>query len=420
MLFLQELKKTVFSVSYIIFVIVITLFLYSQEVLSFGNAMVNEPQVGEDYGTALAEVPEVIMPAALYRLYSEFSMNNYSTYPIGFIKYVTLSDSEQMEIAGIISEITGIDKYDVYKIWDSSSEYVDDSAVLVHSDMDYADFCSLMQKADDILGGGSYYNEENLIKFGRVPISYEEAVQRYELVINSDKVTGGYARLFADYAVAMGMSLMPVFLAVIMCMKDRRAKMSEVIYTRKVSASKIIISRYFAIVTAAMIPVIILSYLSNASVWGMYGGVSLDYLAPLKYDLGWIMPTAMIVIALGMCLTELTNTPIAIVVQGFWWLVDLNAGIQSVNRSYSLFRLAPRHNSGTMSYFRTQDYLDNYSRLVFNRLLFAGISILLVAATIIIYESKRKGKLNGSIKFNKFKIRKSLSGYGSRENEFEA
>ena len=83
--------------------------------------------------------------------------------------------------------------------------------------------------------------------------------------MSRDKITGGYARLFSDYAVAMVMSVLPVFPAVLMCMKDRRAKMAEMIYTRKVSAAKVIITRYLAIITAVMIPVIILSYVSNSS-----------------------------------------------------------------------------------------------------------------------------------------------------------
>ena len=226
-----------------------------------------------------------------------------------------------------------------------------------------------------------------------MPVTYEEAVTRYELVKTLDQFTGGYARLFSDYAVAMALSILPVFPAVIMGMRDRRAKMSELVYIRKTSGAKLIAVRYLAVLTAVMLPVFILSYLSNCSMWHMYPGMKLDYLAPLKYDLGWLMPSAMMVIALSMCLTELTNTPIAIAVCGLWWFIDTNLGMKSVTASYSLLRLAPRHNSGALSYFRAQDFADNFTRLAANRLLFAGVSILFVFVTIIIYEAKRKGKL---------------------------
>lgn len=177
-----------------------------------------------------------------------------------------------------------------------------------------------------------------------------------------------------------------------MSLKDKQAKMSELIYIRKTSSAKIIVVRYLAILTAVMLPVIILSYISNISIWNMYSGMQLDYLAPLKYDFGWIMPSAMITAAVGICLTELTDTPIAVAVCALWWFIDVNLGMKSVSASYALFRLAPRHNSGPHSYFRTQDYIDHFPQLIVNRLLFTGLSIVLVFGTIFIYEAKRKGK----------------------------
>lgn len=450
MLFLQELKKTVFSLPYLLFTVVMIAGLYSQDVLNFSNSKMTEPQPGENYGVTNKEIPEIIMPAAFDQLLKEFCENNYRTYPIGLIKNVKLNDSEQMELAEIISDITGVDKDTVFKYQNNSSDnnYGDSVMVIgdnvqmngngeitvsppeadstdasekdalslkVRADMDYSKFKNLMQRIDDILGGGSDYSSDSLIGFGTVPLSYEEAVERYKLAVSYDKITGGYSRLFSDYAVAMVMSVLPVFLAVIMCLKDKRAGMSELIYTRGVSAVKIVTVRYFSLITAAMIPVIILSYISSASVWGMYNGADLDYLAPLKYDFGWIMPCVMISTAVGMCLTELTGTPVAVAVQGFWWLLDVNAGIQSVESSYSLFRLAPRHNAGAMSYFRTQDFIDNFNRLALNRLLFVGLAVILTVITTLIYKAKRKGKINGC-----FNFKKQISDIRNRKNKSEA
>lgn len=461
MLFCQELKKIVFSVSYVLFLIVIVLALNSQGVFHFSGGIISRPQPGGNYGTKHEEIPEIIMPAALEGLWGEFCQNHYVTYPIGLIKNVRLNEHEQAEITEIISEITGIDKDTIlgaqgdmadvgnneFVIGMDGNMQIDSEGRIVfsqeddmdqtndindanditdiadimevpltaRSDMDYSEFRDLMQRVDDILGGGSDYSAKSLIGFGTVPVSYEEAVQRYDLCLNRDKITGGYARLFSDYAVAMVMSLLPVFPAVLMCMKDRQAKMTEIVYARKISSAKIIVFRYLAIMTAVMIPVIILSYISNSSVWGIYDGVELDYFAPLKYDLGWIMPGIMIAAAVGMCLTELTGTPIALAVQGFWWLLDVNAGFRSVSDGYALFRLAPRHNAGEMSYFRTLDYIDNFSRLTANRLLFEGLSMILIAVTIVVYEAKRKGILYG-----KFNFKRAISGFRSRRNQSEA
>lgn len=409
MLWLLEIKKITCSLSYILFVLAVTAALYSQGALDFSDSRMSEPKVGENYGVTKKEIPEIIMPAALESLWGEFCENNYATYPFGFIKRVRLDESERKQIEEIISEITGVDKDTILKGQTDARGDESPFEPAVRANMDYSEFKELMQRIDDILGGGSDYSAESLIGFGNVPVSYEEALQNYNAAVDKDKVTGGYARLFSDYAVAMVMSVLPVFLAIIMCMKDRRAKMEQLIYVRKASSAQIIIVRYCAVVAAAILPVIILSYISSASVWGMYPKLHLDYLAPLQYDLGWIMPSVMVAAAVGMCLTELTNTPIAAVVQGFWWLLDINAGIRSGLAGYSLFRLAPRHNAGVNSYFRTQDYINGFGRLAVNRLLAVGVSVLLVGITIVICERKRRGKWNGN-----FSIKYAVSRFRSR------
>ena len=428
MLFWSEFKKIVVGIPYLLFIAVMVIDLNSQDALNFSNDSVIVPNqsVTQNYGIKNEEIPELIMPAALTSLYTEFCENQYRTYPIGFIKYVKLDYDKQQKIADILSKITGVRADEIYAAQDSSNNSDENTFVLdentttqpnnngnftisidnntkensianelqltVREDISYTAFKDLMQTVDNILGGGSNYAPQSLIGYGHVPITYEEAVKRYELVKTYDQFTGGYARLFSDYAGLMALSILPVFLAVIMSMKDRRAKISELIYIRKTSSTKIIFVRFLAVIAAVMLPVILLSYLSNSSMWHLYSGMKLDYLAPLKYDLIWLMPSAMMVIAIGMFLTELTNTPIAVAVCGLWWFIDVNLGIKSVFASYSLLRLAPRHNAGTKSYFRTQDFLDNFPRLIANRLLFVGLSITLVLVTIIIYEAKRKGK----------------------------
>ena len=433
MLLIKEIKKIVKSISYLIFVAAIVIGLYSQDVFHFNEQLLQKPQPGGSYGFKHEEIPEIIMPAALSDLWAEFSANNYRTYPIGFIKYIKLNESKNRKMAEILSEITG-NKVEVilqegkaafdnpdnvtFEIGgdtmqqDSNGGFIINSdskpqdnigriMLKVRGDMDYSRFKELMGLADSLLGGGSNYASDSLTRYGSVPLTYEEAKERYNLAINSDQVTGGYARLFSDYAGVMVMPILPVFLAVILCMKDQRSKMEALIYTKKISAGKLVLIRYLALVIAAMAPVVILSYLSNIMVWASYSGIKLDYFAPLKYDFGWLLPSVMISIAIGMALTELTGIPIAVAVQGLWWMFDVNLGIKTVSSGYSLFRLAPRHNAGAGSWFRTQDYLENFQNLVQNRLLFVGISLLLVMFTILIYKEKREGKFSGNVSFKK-------------------
>lgn len=450
MLFGRELKKILCSVVYLLYVAVTVLDLASQDVLDFGDDRINVPLPAGNYGMKNEEIPELIMPAALRELYGEFAENNYRTYPIGFIKHVKLDEKDRGRIAEILSEITGADtsEFLVRTAEESGAEFsfgsesleikemepdgqggfvismesgaeedmfLEGQSLAVREDLSYTEFKALMQEVDDILGGGSSYAAESLIGFGIVPISYEEAVGRYELVRDYDRITGGYARLFSDYAGTIALSILPVFLAVMLCRKDKTAGMSELLYTRQTLGVKIIFARFWALITAEMLPIFLLSYVSNMSVWLRYPGMALDRLAPLKYDCGWLLPTAMIVTAVGMFLTELTDTPIAVAVCGLWWLVDVNRGISSVQASYALLRLAPRHNSGAASYFRTADFADNLGRLIANRLLFAAGSVVIVFLTVLVYETKRKGKIHGTDR-----IKRAIARMGNRKKQSEA
>ena len=97
MLLLQEIKKIVKSVPYLIFVAAVVIGLFSQGVFRFHEDLLEEPQPGGSYGFKHEEIAEQIMPAALRDLLTEFSNNNYTTYPIGFIKHVKLSEESRKE-----------------------------------------------------------------------------------------------------------------------------------------------------------------------------------------------------------------------------------------------------------------------------------------------------------------------------------
>lgn len=384
MLLGKEIKKTAISITFFVFIIALLAMPLSQDVLNFSNHdVITAPKQGEDYGIQQKEVPELIMPAAFNSLYNEFTANEYIAYPIGFYKNVKLNETDKEKMAEIISTLSGVPVNDLL----TSANSIE---VTLSDDISYEEFKECMKQADDLIGGGSNYSENNLLNYSYVAITYEEAVTNYNLIVNKDKFTGAYARLFCDYTGII-LSILPVFIAVAICLKDKRAKMNDLIYVRKTSSFKLILSRYFAIVISVMLPTVILAYISNSTVWGQYSGRALDYLAPLKYALGWLMPSVMIAAAIGMFFTELTGTPIAIAIQALWWFIDLNAGVGRLRGVHTMFELTPRHNS----LGNTQIFLDEFHTLVANRLMIAGTALLLVAVTVIIYEQKRMGKFSG-------------------------
>ena len=394
MLFLKEIKKSVLTITFAVFLVALIAMSASQDVLNFSDMIITAPQQGEDYGIQMKEVPELIMPAAFDSLCAEFNANEYVAYPVGFYKIVKLNESKCEKMAEIISELSDVPADNILGYYTDNNEI--DIELTMKEDISYETFKTYMRRADDLIGGGSQYSDINILNFSYVAISYDEAVERYDLILESDHFTGAYARLFCDY-VGILISILPVFISVTVCLRDSRTRMRELIYARHISSFKLIFARFLAVLTIVIIPTVILAYISNISVWSHYDGMMLDYFAPLKYVLGWLLPSAMIAIAVGMFFTELTDTPIAIAIQGLWWFIDINTGVNKLRGDHNLFELTPRHNSlGS-----TQIFLDEFNTLTANRLIIAGIALLFVTAAIFVYEQKRRGISDGYEKFKK-------------------
>jgi len=148
------------------------------------------------------------------------------------------------------------------------------------------------------------------------------------------------------------------------------------------------------------LPVIILSILPTLQgiYYGKSLGVDVDMFAFIKYIIGWLLPTIMITTSVGVFITELTETAFAIVIQGIWWFVSLFMGVGNLVGNYG-WNLMPRHNSvGNYKLF-----IDNFDMLVVNRLTYTIAAILILIASVFVYENKRKGKIgaNGTLISNR-------------------
>lgn len=250
-------------------------------------------------------------------------------------------------------------------------------------------FKALMIRADQLLGGGSDFSESWLAhRFGRIPVTYEEALADYELILSQDKVTGSYARLFSDYMGIM-LGLLPVFPAVFICLSDRR-KIAPMLYTRRISSARFILMRFFALVTAAMKPVLLMGAVLTGILGRDFGLANIDVFAYLKYTFFWLLPTAMAAIAVGLFFTTLSSTPIAIAVQLVWWFIDMRGGMGS----YSFFgarplQLMPRHND----LGKVEAYKNYLPSLIQNRILIVFIAFVLLAGSIYVFSARRRGWL---------------------------
>lgn len=398
---------------------------------TFDRPLLSEPSPEDDYfGNKVSEDDtEAIMTGVTKALIAEYEDNSYATYPIGYYKAVSLSDEEQERVLEIICEITGLSEEQLETLpddyfpaitgtmisvdemtVDADGNYIADMGNSEDTDSEedktqhfsaqvtYEHFKELMQEMEEIIGekGSKYSTEMMITYFGLSEMTYEEAYEEYTQTIEQDKVTGGFARLFCDY-MGLILGFYPVFIVVIMWMHDRRYSAEELLYNKKISSIHLVLSRYLASVTMVILPVLLLSFESLFPLigFGAENGLSIDYFAYLKYICWWLLPTIMTVCALGMFFTILTDTPIAILVQFCWWMVD--KGTTGLSGDTHLTTLMIRHNT-LRGYEIIQNNLED---ICMNRLLMAGISILLVILSAYLLNQKRKGILNAGKMYRK-------------------
>lgn len=447
-LYLKECKKITASIIFYLF-IAILIFSWFQNFrgvtqteinwangieptdIGFERPLLSKPSEKDDYfGSKVSEDnPEAIMTGVTRALLSEYEANSYATYPLGYYKAITLSGDEQKQVLGILCEITGLTEEELKNLPDdyfpavtgtiisfdamnvdkdgnlnmemgSGTDTKSEDNKYAHfvSQVTYEHFKELMRKMEAIIGEkGSQYSPEMMITyFGMSEMTYEEALEEYNQTINQDKVTGGFARLFCDY-MGLALGLYPVFLVVIIWMKDRMSNATELIYSRNISSTKLVLSRYLAGITMVLIPVLLLSLESLVPLisFGAKNGIQIDCFAYIKYIVWWLLPEVMVVCAIGMFFTLLTDSPIAIVLQFLWWMVD--KGATGLSGDTKLTTLMIRHNT-----LRGYEIIQKDLQIIFmNRLLMAGIGILFVILSIWVLTFKRKGKINAANVYNR-------------------
>lgn len=406
MLFLKECKKVLFSLTFLIYLVAVVGFYYTQFSPDSDEKIYPPVQELEDYGTIAKEVPEILMPAAAEGLVTEYLRGYYRAYPIGFYKKVKLSEKKSTQIAEIITEITGITKQEL----DSFSDFEEGGMTMIPDGnggympivkeatlpeinipdtMTYDYFRELMRKADKIIGGGSEYSDDFILdNFSRVPRTYEDALSDYNDIIEKDRITGAYARLFCDY-IGIIVSVLPVFAAASLVNADRKSRMEQLIYSRKISSAKLVFTRFTALITMLFIPVIILAFIASFSIIKLYPENSTDFFAIVKMSFCWLLPNILFSTALGMLLTEIFSPLMAVFAQGVLWFASVmgNTGLTGDIRRLTL---VCRHNS----LYGRDIFIENSSEFIFSRLFYTVIALAVIIMTSWIYSIKRKGNFN--------------------------
>ena len=258
-------------------------------------------------------------------------------------------------------------------------------SVVPKASLSYEEFCENMEKACEIIGAGSSYTQKHLDAGVGVPMTYEQAVEEFETLCGKDRITGAVVRLFCDYAGII-LSILPIFLGVTRCLRDKRAKVSQAVFSRSTSAFQIIASRYLANVCMAFLPVAITIFVVQMpyQYHARTIGITPDALAFLKYSLVWLLPEIMIVLAVSFFITELTENVISIFIQVFWAIGSV-FGAAGLQGDFGFHLIARWNALGNTSAFWSQR-----QELFWNRGFYFALAVLFLGLTVGFYEKKRR------------------------------
>lgn len=396
-LFAKECKQILKSMVYYLYVVVFALFVSSQ----LGGEVTErlaEPVPGQgSYGTTNTHEEPAVMAGVLAGLMLETYHNSYATYPMGFYKGVVLNDAELAEMKDILEDCTGkgwetlvgemeshfggYDQSNMAGAMQAQIEY----AVLPKESLTYQQFCDNMEKACKLIGAGSSYSQQKIDAGVGVPMTYGQAKAEFDALCEKDRVTGAAARLFCDYAGII-LSILPVFLGVTRCLRDKRAQAGQVVCSHPAPTAWIIGSRYLANVCMAFLPVLVIAALIQMpyQYHAKTLGVSPDTFAFLKYGCVWLLPQIMAVLAVSFFITELTENVISIFIQVFWAVASLFS-VVSLEGDFQ-FHLVARWNylGGT------DEFWSQWQAFLLNRGFYFALSILLLLAAFMVYGKKRR------------------------------
>lgn len=418
MLFLKECKKTICSLTFVLYAAVIFVMYVSQFTTELESPIRKPSPEDSYYGSIVKEVPEVLMPAAVESLISEYLAGSYTAYPFMFYKEVKLKESDTAQIAGIIEELTDITRSELEHFTEyepggyygqtdenGNSMMVYKEAVLpeyhLSEDISYDRFKELMTRADEIIGKGSKYSEKYLLSnFSQVPMTYEDALAEYEELMDEHHIAEGYMRLYCDY-LGIDLAIMPVFVCVGLWQMDKRSRMEQLIYSRKISSAKLIITRYLALVGCMVVPVALTFCHAMIGLHNLYPDKNIGFGKAAGLSVMWLLPSITIVVSVGALISELLSPLLAIFVQGAWWYAAL--GMNELTGSITKYTLVIRHNN----LGKTRIFQEQLQDFIWNRTGYFILSLILVGVVIFVYEKARKGDYYGKRNLWKNNRRKS-------------
>lgn len=398
MLLKKELSLTFRGLTYWLAVLFIGVFLFTQ--LGSDFISLKQPEPGQsDYGIAHTTNKKDIQQQTIYNLLQQYNNESYNTYPLGFLKIVKPSKSDQAVIEKIIEGATGRSINQLNQIQTSHmtstpaqqfNAFTMAEKIPIAKSYTYKHFEKDMTEVEKIIGKGSDFAKNTYLQQSFKKLNYEEANHNFQTTLTKDRVSGAFARMTCDY-LGIILALVPVFVAATVVLRDRRSQSQLVIQTKRISSFKLQGTRFLATVLLILLPVIVFSFLPAfqsvyvAQKYQHTGSLFLFY----QYILGWLLPTIIAVVGISFLVTTLFNGLVSVLFQLGLWLLSLLVNGRQVVGSIGL-NLIPRFNAvGSRELFE-----GIFTELVVNRVFWFALGVICFLISCVIFDLKRRGRIH--------------------------
>lgn len=283
---------------------------------------------------------------------------------------------------GYDANLTDIQKNYLKTVIDKLYTFDDNNTLQVN--VSYDEFPGILKDLDKNLGGNTIYGTPEEHGIFSDEISFQNAEKAFNDVMEKDKFTNAYGRLFADY-LGITAGFFPVFLSSFIFTREKRKKDYEKIYSSKISFTKYILAKYIGICICIMgCYFIFATYTTLAYLkFALDSNCAIDTLAIYKYTFGWICPTVLFTTAFGMLMSIIFNNGIAaIAIQ----LIACFSSIRNLSGQYGLTKYVIRFNV----FGEHDSYLNFRPAIIENRIFYTILSFVIVLLSSYIWTRFRK------------------------------
>lgn len=266
--------------------------------------------------------------------------------------------------------------------------YTFDSENNLSINVTYDEYLDILKNLDNNLNGRTIYKDPDRYGIYNEEISSENAEKIYNDVMEKDKFTNAYGRLFADY-MGITAGFFPVFLSTFIFVREKKKNEYEIKYKSKVTFEKYILGKYLGMCICIMTCYFLLATYTTLLYFkfSLETNTIIDTLAIYKYTLFWVGPTVFFTTALGMIIAALFNKVIIVILAQF---ILWSSTIKNLAGEYGLLNFVIRFNI----FGEHEKYIQFKGAIIENRIFYTIISFILVLLSAYIWDRLNRERMD--------------------------